>query len=113
MFLFFFCLGNFGFPGTVNFVGELLIFIGSFIVNNVIICLSCVGLFFTLLYTLFLYTRLSNGIIKVLFIRFFSDISRREVLVLFPLFFFSIILGLYPNLFFDFSFSSLLYIYFF
>jgi NADH-quinone oxidoreductase subunit M len=107
VFFFVFILGNFGLPGTVNFVGEFCIFIGSFIVSNYIILLCIVGLFFTLIYSLILYTRLSMGLLSVLFLRFFSDLSRREFFYLFSLFFFVIFFGLYPNILFDYSFSSL------
>jgi len=36
-FFFIFVLGNFGMPGTINFVGEFLIFIGVFFFNNFMI----------------------------------------------------------------------------
>jgi len=75
-------------PGTVNFVGEFTIFLGSFLVNNLVIFFCLFGLFLTLVYSLFLYTKLVNGVIKVEFIRFFSDLTRREFFILFPLFFF-------------------------
>jgi NADH-quinone oxidoreductase subunit M len=108
-FFFVFILGNFGLPGTVNFVGELCIFIGSFITSNYIILFCILGLFFTLIYSLVLYTRLSMGLISVLFLRFFSDLTRREFYYLFSLFFFTIFFGLNPNLLFDYSFSSLFF----
>jgi proton-translocating NADH-quinone oxidoreductase chain M len=112
-FFFIFILGNFGLPGTVNFVGEFTIFLGAFMVNNFIIFFSIFGLFLTLVYSLFLYTKLANGLIKVRFIRFFGDITRRELFILFPFFFFTIFFGLFPNVLFDYSFSSLFYWFFF
>lgn len=113
VFFFVFILGNFGLPGTVNFVGEFTIFLGSFLVNNLIIFFCLFGLFLTLVYSLFLYTKVVNGNIKVEFIRFFSDLTRREFFILFPLFFFTIFFGLFPNLLFDYSFSSIYYWFFF
>ena len=107
VFFFIFILGNFGLPGTVNFVGEFCIFIGSFVVSNYIILLCIIGLFFTLVYSLILYTRLSMGLLVVLFIRFFSDLCRREFFYLFFLCFFVLLFGLFPNVLFDYSFSSL------
>jgi proton-translocating NADH-quinone oxidoreductase chain M len=112
-FFFVFILGNFGLPGTVNFVGEFTIFLGSFLINNLIVFFSLFGLFLTMVYSLFLYTKLANGIIKVFFIRFFGDLTRREFFILFPLFFFTIFFGLFPNVIFDYSFSSLFYWFFF
>src|SRR3546814_809971 len=44
---FFFVLSNFGFPGTVNFVGEFLILISGLELSNVIIILSNFGLIFS------------------------------------------------------------------
>jgi len=109
---FVFILGNFGFPGTINFIGEFTIFLGSFIVNNFIIFLSLFGLFLTLVYSLFLYVRLVNGLIKVEFIRFFGDITRREFFLLLPFFFFIIFFGLFPNFLFDYSFFSIFFWFF-
>lgn len=113
VFFFIFILGNFGLPGTVNFVGEFTIFLGSFLVNNLVIFFCLFGLFLTLVYSLFLYTKVVNGLIKVEFIRFFGDLTRREFFILFPLFFFTIFFGLFPNLLFDYSFSSIYYWFFF
>ena len=113
VFFFVFILGNFGLPGTVNFVGEFTIFLGSFIINNLIIFLCLFGLFLTLVYSLFLYTKLVNGTIKIDFIRYFGDLTRREFFILFPLFFFTIIFGLFPNILFDYSFASIYYWFFF
>ena len=113
VFFFIFILGNFGLPGTVNFVGEFVIFLGSFLVNNLIIIFCLFGLFLTLVYSLFLYVKLVNGLIKVEFIRFFGDITRREFFFLFPLFFLTIYFGLFPNVLFDYSFSSIYYWFFF
>jgi NADH:ubiquinone oxidoreductase subunit 4 (subunit M) len=94
-------------PGTVNFIGEFCIFLGSFLVSNYIILLCIIGLFFTLIYSLVLYTRLSMGLLVVLFIRFFSDVCRREFFYLLFLCFFVLLFGLFPNILFDYSFSSL------
>lgn len=55
---FFFVLSNFGFPGTVNFVGEFMILISGVVLSNVIIFLSSFGLILSLVYSLFFYGRL-------------------------------------------------------
>ena len=44
-FFFIFILGNFGLPGTINFVGEFFIFLGIFFFNNFMIFFSLFGLF--------------------------------------------------------------------
>jgi len=103
---FIFILSNFGFPGTVNFVGEFVIFVGAFYVNNLVIFLTVIGMFLTMLYSLFLYNRISTGVLKLSFIYYFSDLSRREFYLLSFLCFLSIILGIFPNFMFDFIFSN-------
>lgn len=112
MFFFVFILGNFGLPGTINFVGEVLIFIGAFVVNNFVIFCSLLGLFLTLVYSLFIYTRLSMGLIRVLFVRYYADLTRREFYYILPLFVLVIYFGLFPNVLFDYSFSSLFFLIF-
>lgn len=110
---FIFILGNFGFPGTANFVGEFVIFLGSFFFNNFIIICIIYSLFLSLVYSLFLFNRLVYGTLKIEFIRFFSDLSRREFYIVFILLFFVIYFGLFPNLLFDYSFNSLFFYFFY
>lgn len=105
---FIFILGNFGMPGTVNFVGEFMIFLGIFCFNYFMIFLLLFGLFLTLVYSLFLYTRIANGMIRVEFIRFYADYSKREFFYMFLFLIFVIWFGLFPNVLFDYSFSSFL-----
>lgn len=102
-------LGNLGFPGTSNFVGEFIIFIGGFFVNNLIIFLISYSLFLTLVYSLFLYNRLVFSLIKIEFIRFFADLTKREFFILFILIFFIFYLGFLPNFLFDYNFSSIFF----
>lgn len=95
-FYFFFLLSNFGFPGTMNFVGEFLIAIGLFSVSNFFAFLSTLGLFLSLLYSLFFYNRVFfgpffNGL------RFYSDCTRLEFFLLLPLATFVVFFGLFPN----------------
>jgi len=112
-FFFIFILGNFSLPGTVNFVGEFIIFLGGFLFNNMVILFSLIGLLCTLIYSLLLYTRVANGIIKVYFIRFYADITRREFYILLPFIYLSFYLGIFPNFLFDLNFSSIFYYYYY
>ena len=52
---FFLILSNFGFPGTINFVGEFLILVGAFDFSTVLVILSSFGMVLSLVYSLFLY----------------------------------------------------------
>lgn len=83
-FYFFFILSNFGFPGTVNFVGEFFIFTSFFKVNSSFAFLATFGLFLSLVYSLFLYNRIFFGPIFNK-LRFYSDCTRLEFYVLFSL----------------------------
>jgi len=84
---FFFILSNFGFPGTINFVGEFLIIVGGFVANGTFMVFVSFSLIFSLVYSLFFFTRVFFGSFSVFF-RFYSDNTRLEFFVLFPLFFF-------------------------
>lgn len=66
---FFFILSNFGFPGTVNFVGEFLVLLGGFEFSNVVIFFSTLGTVLSLIYSLFFYSR----IFFVLYLNFLLD----------------------------------------
>jgi NADH-quinone oxidoreductase subunit M len=52
MFLFFFTLANMGFPGTSNFIGELLILVGIFEKNTTIMFLSATGIVLSAVYSI-------------------------------------------------------------
>ncbi len=52
---FIFILSNFGFPGTVNFVGEFVIVLGGIEFSNIIIFLSSFGMVLSLVYSLIFY----------------------------------------------------------
>jgi NADH:ubiquinone oxidoreductase subunit 4 (subunit M) len=108
---FVFILSNFGFPGTVNFVGEFTIFVGVFFVNNFVIFLTTGGMFLTMLYSLFLYNRVSTGVYRLSFFYYFSDLSRREFYLLAFFCFLSIFLGIFPNFVIDSFFSNFITIY--
>jgi len=95
-FLFIFSLANLGFPGTVNFVSELLLFLGLFKALPSIAILSLSGIFFSAIYSFILVTRIAFGP-ATSFIRYYYDITRREFLILFPITFLSIITGFMPK----------------
>lgn len=59
------CLANLGLPGTCNFIGELLCFLGILDANFFITFIVLLGTVISVLYTIFLYNRLIFGSIKV------------------------------------------------
>ena len=95
---FIFILSNFGFPGTSNFVGELLILIGGFEFSNVIIFISTFGMVLSIIYSLFLYNRIFFGYFQGTFIRYYCDCSKLEFTILFLLVILILIGGFFPQL---------------
>jgi NADH:ubiquinone oxidoreductase subunit 4 (subunit M) len=84
-----FILANFGFPGTINFVGEFMLLTGIFFSSNFLVLCSSLGLVLTLIYSLFLFNRIFFGpLLPSIFLRFYSDYSRREISVHLLLLFF-------------------------
>lgn len=111
---FVFVLSNFGFPGTVNFVGEFLITSGGFEVSNVIIVFSLLGMILTLVYSLFFYNRMFFLGLPIFF-RYYSDCIRSEIYILVLLFYFVLLFGFFPEYLFSIVFLCLkkIYIYLF
>jgi len=95
----FFTLANIGFPGTSSFVGEFLIFTGSFKVNFTITFLSATSVVVGAAYSLWLFNRISYGSLKIQYTIKFLDLSFREFTVFFPLILGTLVAGIYPNIF--------------
>jgi len=96
----FFTLGNIAVPLSANFVGEFLSLLAIFQVNPFITIISCLGIILSAAYALFLYNRVCFGGMSVYLKHsiYSRDVTRREFLVLAPLVFLTILLGVYPNL---------------
>jgi proton-translocating NADH-quinone oxidoreductase chain M len=94
---FVFNLANLGFPGTVNFVSEFLLVVGIFNYSIIFGLLSLIGIFYSVIYSMVLITRVLYGQFTSNII-YYSDLSRREFYILLKLFFFVILLGFFPNL---------------
>jgi NADH:ubiquinone oxidoreductase subunit 4 (subunit M) len=93
---FIFIISNFAFPATFNFVGELLILIGIINFNSFLLILILLPMVVTMIYSLFLYSRIFFGPFNIIFIRYFSDIIRLEAIILIVYSFFIIFGGLFP-----------------
>lgn len=91
-------LANMSFPGTFNFIGELLVFFGVIFVNFFICLLSGITMVFSAAYSLALFTHTMLGSLNAFFVKHFSDLSKREFFILFILVFFTIFFGIFPNL---------------
>jgi NADH-quinone oxidoreductase subunit M len=96
-----FIFANAALPGTCNFVGELLLFVGIFQSNTFVTIFSATGIILSGAYSLWLFNRISYGNLKIQHIKKFSDITRREFYMLLPLIFLTIFLGIYPEILFN------------
>lgn len=97
-------LANMGFPGTANFIGELMIILGVFENNNLLGILCLFPIFFTAIYSFWIFTRTTMGNyqkVKILPITLMNDISRRELLIALPLLLLTLLFGLKPQIIMD------------
>jgi len=88
-------LGNFGFPLTLNFIGEFLILVGLAHFNLYLLFLSSIGLFLSVVYSILLYNKLMFGNLKP-FIRQIKDVTLFEFTCLISLSWYIIFFGIWP-----------------
>jgi NADH-quinone oxidoreductase subunit M len=93
-----FSMGSIGLPGLSSFIGEVLTMIGAARVNLWFGVFAAVGVLIAAIYMLWMVQRVLFGP-ATKFHR--SDLDLREIAVLSPLAFLAILLGVYPQLFFD------------
>lgn len=96
-FFLFFSFSNAGLPGTANFVGEILIFLGLGGFSFITVILTCLGFILSVVYSLWLCNRLCFGNLRLQYITFFSDINRSDFFILGFLFFLTLVFGVYPQ----------------
>jgi len=97
IFFIFFTLANIAFPGTSNFMGEMILLFGINLKNYFIAILSAIGIILCGLYSLWLTNRISFGNISTQFITFFIDVNKREFFILIIFSFLTLIFGIYPQ----------------
>ena len=107
------CLGNCGFPLTLNFVGEFMSLYGVFERLPLLGLFASSSIVFSAAYTIYMFNRIAFG---GTFSKFFevniSDVNKREFFILLSLVLFTVILGIYPAPILDglhYSVSSLIY----
>ena len=101
VFLIFFSLASIGVPGLNGFVGEVLTMIGAAQVNIWYAVLAAAGVIIAAIYMLWMIQRVLFGPLVKDLVKNLKDLSFREVVVLVPLAFWAIFLGVYPQPFFD------------
>ena len=86
-----------GITGMSSFVGEFLLLLSLSYKSIVLLFIISLSLFLTTVYCIWLYNRMSFGIIKFMYIRKYKDLTRIEFLILLIFTILIIFFGLYPN----------------
>jgi len=94
-----FTMANIALPGTSSFVGEFLLLLGIYKVNFFSCIISATGVILCGAYSLWLYNRIIFGNLKISYTLKFNDINFKEFIILLPLLFFVIFMGIYPSFF--------------
>lgn len=94
-----FTMANIALPGTSSFVGEFLLLAGIYKVNSIVCFFASLGVIFCGGYSLWVYNRLVFGNLKVKNIRYFNDLSVREIVILVPLLILVLYMGISPGFF--------------
>jgi proton-translocating NADH-quinone oxidoreductase chain M len=94
---FLFNLANMSFPGTPNFLGELLLFLGISEYSILILFLATPGIVLAAAFSVFLFARVCYGTLKTKYIAEFSDMNRRELAIVLILVGMMLLLGLCAN----------------
>lgn len=93
-----FTMASVGLPGTSGFVGEMLVIVGTYQVNQLYAALAATGLVLGAAYMLWLYRRVIFGSITNPKVEELEDLSTREWVILAPLLVLTILLGVYPKI---------------
>lgn len=101
--LMFASLSSIGLPGLNGFVGEFLILLGSF--KSPVLgswwytVFAASGVIFAAVYLLWMYQRVAFGEVKNPKMNSLTDMNKREMIVLIPIFIFIVWIGIYPGTF--------------
>ena len=93
-----FTMANVGLPGTSGFVGEFLTMVGAYQESTWAAFGAAVGVILSAAYALWLYRRVVFGELIKESLRSIPDMNPREIVVIAPLIFFTLLLGVYPSL---------------
>ena len=101
VFLVFFSMASVGLPGLNGFVGEILAMVGAAKVNIWYGVFAASGVVIAAIYMLWMLQRVLFGPLTKDIVKSLNDFSIREIIVLIPLAFWTIFLGVYPQPFFE------------
>jgi len=108
-FFLFATIANMAFPGTSNFIGEILLFIGIFLTNPISGYFSAIGIFLCAIYSIWLFNRVMYGTLSES-ISNFKDLDKLDLYVVSVLATCVLILGLFPNYITTFCYSDVLFL---
>ena len=91
-----FTMANVGLPGTSGFIGEFLTLVGAFRVNTWVAMFATTGVILSAAYALWLYRRMIFGTLEKPSLKAIADMGPREIAVMAPLVFLTILFGFYP-----------------
>ena len=90
-------LASAGLPGLNGFIGEFLVIVGTFAVNNWLAIFAATAVVLAAIYLLWSYERMAHGPVREEF-RLLPDVSLREVAVLAPVLALLLVFGVAPRL---------------
>ena len=96
-----FTMASVGLPGTSGFVGEILVIVGVFQINQWVAVLAATGLILGACYMLWLYRRVIFGALVREELLSIKDMRATEVAAFAPLALLTLLIGIYPSIFLD------------
>ncbi|MEE2980350.1 MAG: NADH-quinone oxidoreductase subunit M [Pseudomonadota bacterium] len=96
-----FTLASVGLPGTSGFIGEFLTLVGAYQANTWVAALATIGIILGPAYMLWLYRRVVFGDLTKDELKDILDIGPREIAIFAPMIVLVMVLGIYPEPFFD------------
>lgn len=96
LFFVLFTIANIALPGTSSFVGEFLVLVGIFESNPLSCFIGASSIVLGAVYSLWLLNRIIYSNIKTQYIKIFTDLNKREFIVLSFCSILTIFLGIYP-----------------
>jgi NADH-quinone oxidoreductase subunit M len=96
-----FMMASVGLPGTSGFVGEIMVIIGVFQINQWVALFAATGMILGAAYMLWLYRRVVFGALTKDTLRAIGDMRANEVAAFAPLILIAVVMGIYPSLFTD------------
>jgi NADH-quinone oxidoreductase subunit M len=96
-----FMLASVGLPGTSGFVGEIMVIIGIFQLNQWVAFFAATGMILGAAYMLWLYRRVIFGALTKDSLKALQDMRLNETLAFAPLVLIALLMGIYPSIFTD------------